>query len=124
MSILEVAKALHSLSPKRNPTMSSNMRAADQPMCQSRAGDFNSTIERILSRFKNDLTKDEQNEIENVSLGDLNEAIRKIQEKQRETKSYRNLKRIEPFVTGITEYGKVIAVFANAVPIVAFVWVG
>ena len=86
--------------------------------------DFDSDIELLLSDFKNGLTKDEQVEIENVSLGDLHEAIKKIQEKQRRTRSYRNLKRIEAFVKGMTEYGKVIAVFANAVPIVAFVWVG
>ena len=88
------------------------------------AEDFNCGIEKLLAHFKDGLTKDEQDEIENVSLGDLHETIKKIQEKQRSTRSYRNLKRIEPFVTGMTEYGKVIAVFANAVPIVAFVWVG
>ena len=98
--------------------MSSSIPAADLPQ------DFDSEIENLLSRFKNDLTKDEQDKIENVSLGDLHEAIKKIQEKQRGTRSYRNLRRIEPFVAGMTEYGKVIAVFANAVPIVAFVWVG
>lgn len=103
--------------------MSSNILAANQPVHQVSAGDFDSEIEKLLSRFKNDLTTDEQDEIENVSLGDLHEAIKKIEEKQRATRSYRNLKRIEPFVRGMTEYGKVIAVFANAVPIVAFVWV-
>lgn len=94
------------------------------PASQVSTGDFGSEIERLVSRFKKDLPRDQQDEIENVSIGDLHEAIKKIQEKQRATKSYRNLKRIEPFVTGMTEYGKVIAVFANAVPIVAFVWVG
>ena len=88
------------------------------------AGDFDYEIEKLLSRFKSDLTKDEQERIENVSLKDLHKAIKEIQDKQKATKSYRNLKRIEPFVTGMTEYGKVVAVFANAVPVVAFVWVG
>ena len=104
--------------------MSSSMLTATPPAGQVNAEDFDSEINELLSRFKNDLPKDEQDEIENVSLGDLHEAIKKIQEKQKETKSYRNLNRIMPFVTGMTEYGKAIAVFANAVPIVAFVWVG
>ena len=104
--------------------MSSTMLVANPPVRQASIRDFDSDIETLLSRFKNGLTKVEQDEIENVSLGDLHEAIKKIQAKQKATKSYRNLKRIEPFVTGMTEYGKVIAVFANAVPIVAFVWVG
>ena len=51
-------------------------------------------------------------------------AIEKIQEKQKATRSYRNLRRIEPFVTGMKEYGKVIELFTNASPVVAFVWVG
>ena len=100
------------------------MLAANPPTRQASTGDLCSDIQRLVSRFKNCLTRDQQDEIENVSLGDLHEAIKKVQEKQRATRSYRNLKRIEPFVTGMTEYGKVIAVFANAVPIVAFVWVG
>lgn len=100
------------------------MLAANPPIRQVSTGDFGSNVEKLLSHFKSDLTKDEQDEIGNVSLGDLHETIKNIQEKQRATRSYRNLKRIEPFVTGMTEYGKVIAVFANAVPIVAFVWVG
>ena len=104
--------------------MSSNVITANPQTHQVSGEDFDSEIEKLLSRFKNDLTKEEQDKIENVSLGDLDEAIKKIQEKQRETRSYRNLRRIEPFVTGMTEYGKVIAVFANAAPIVAFVWVG
>ena len=104
--------------------MSSNMRTANSPKGQVSTEEFKSDIERLISHFKNDLTKDEKDEIENVSLEDLHEAIKKIQEKQRGTRSYRNLKRIEPFVRGMTEYGKVIAVFANAVPIVTFVWVG
>ena len=99
------------------------MLAVNPPASQVSTGDFGSEIERLISRFKNDLARDQQDEIENVSLGDLLEAIKKIQEKQRATRSYRNLRRIEPFVTGMTEYGGVIAVFADAVPILAFVWV-
>ena len=109
---------------RQNSTIFSKMLAANPPIRQVSTGDFDSDIEKLLSHFKSDLTKDEQDEIGNVSLGDLHEAIKNIQEKQRATRSYRNLKRIEPFVTGMAEYGRVIAVFANAVPIVAFVWVG
>ena len=104
--------------------MSSNTLTANLPVHQVSTEDFDSKIEKLLSRFKNNLTKNEQDKIENISIGDLHEAIKEVQKKQRLTKSYRNIKRIEPFVTGMTEYGKVIAVFANAVPIVAFVWVG
>ena len=111
------------ISPRHKSTTSYNMLAVNPPARQVSTGDFGSEIERLVSRFKNDLTRDQQDEIENVSLGDLHEAIKKIQEKQRATKSYRNLKKIEPFVIGMAEYGKVIAAFTNAVPIVAFVWV-
>ena len=85
--------------------------------------DFDSDIEKLLTHFKLRLTKSEQEEIENVTLEDLDRAIGKIQEKQRATRSYRNLRRIEPFVTGMKEYGKVVEVFTNASPFVAFVWV-
>ena len=102
----------------------SNAPVVNPPISRAGTGVFDSDIEKLLSGFRNGLTQDEQVEIENVSLGDLQEAIKKIQEKQKRTKTYRNLKRIEPFVTGMEEYGKVIGVFANANPIVAFVWVG
>ena len=93
-------------------------------MRQVSTEDFDSDIEKLLSHFKLRLTKSEQEEIENVTLEDLDRAIGKIQEKQRATRSYRNLRRIEPFVTGMKEYGKVVEVFTNASPFVAFVWVG
>ena len=104
--------------------MSSNMFAPGPSVRQSSTQEFDSAIESLVSSFKNGLTKYEQDEIESVSLRDLNEAIKKIQEKQRATRTYRNLNRIGPFVTGMTADGRVIAVFANAVPAVAFVWVG
>ena len=100
------------------------MLAANPPTPQVAAEDFDSDIEKLLFHFKIRLTQDEQDEIENASLEDLNKAIEKIQEKQRASRSYRNLRRIEPFVTGMKEYGKVVEVFANSSPIVAFVWVG
>ena len=102
----------------------SNMFSPNLPVRQSSTKDFDSEIKILLSYFTNDLPKDEQNEIENVSFEDLIKAIAKIEERQRRKKSYRNLNRIRPFVTGMNEYGKVIGIFANAVPIVAFVWVG
>ena len=98
--------------------------SANAPVRQISDKDFDSEIKILLSHFTNDLPKGEQNEIENVSFEDLIKAIAKIEEGQREKKSYRNLNRIRPFVTGMNEYGKVIGIFANAVPIVAFVWVG
>ena len=91
------------------------MFAADPAIRSASTREFESEIEKLRSRFKNGLPENEQHEIQNVSFGDLLGAITKIQEKQRETRSYRNLKRIEPFATGMTEFGKVIAVFANAV---------
>ena len=112
-----------SLSPPTNITMTPNMRAANPPIPQVSAEDFDSDIEILLSHFTTRLTQYEQDKIENASLPDLHEAIAKIQEKQRETKSYRNLRRIEPFITGMEEYLKVFEIFTSASPIVAYVWV-
>ena len=104
--------------------MSSNRVSVDPPIPQASTDDFDSEIEKLLSHFKLRLTKDEQDEMQNVTFEDLDRTIKYIQEKQRARRSYRNLRRIEPFVTGMKEYGKVVEVFTNASPIVAFVWVG
>ena len=113
-----------SLRPPTDITMPSNILAANPPMPQASAEDFDSDIGKLLSHSNLRLTQDEQDEIENMTLEDLDKAIKKIQEKQRATRSYRNLRRIEPFVTGMNEYLKVVNVFTSDSPIVAFVWVG
>lgn len=103
---------------------SSAMVASNLPSRHFRTADFESSIDTLLSRFKPGLTKVELEHIEYTSSGDLHKAIAKIQEKQRDTKSYRNLRRIELFIVSMEEYGKVIDVFSNATPILAHVWVG
>lgn len=58
-----------------------------------------------------------------VSLNDLKIAIGDIEREQAARRSFRNLKKINPFLDGLRDYAAVIEVFVNAKPdIMAFIW--
>ena len=57
------------------------------------------------------------------SLTDLQTSIGIIQHEQSRTRTRRYMKRLEPFLKTVEEYGKVIEVFVNSSEMLAFVWV-
>ncbi|KAJ6258641.1 hypothetical protein Dda_6689 [Drechslerella dactyloides] len=75
-----------------------------------------------LLQFQSILTPAQHAAIQNTSLSDLQKAIKDIQTKQFASKTYRYLSRIDPFVQGMIDCGKVIEVFGNTSPMLAYVW--
>jgi hypothetical protein len=60
---------------------------------------------------------------ETKSLGDLDHAIREIEEQQANRKSLRNMQKVRPFLNALEQYSQVIEVFVNAKPdMLAFIW--
>lgn len=78
---------------------------------------------RTLSEFQSDLSEEEKAYFQVCSLQDVFNTIGDIQDEQKRTKTYRNLKKIEPFLEAIGQLGEVIEVFLNASEFVSFIWV-
>ncbi|KAH8722372.1 hypothetical protein GQ44DRAFT_360783 [Phaeosphaeriaceae sp. PMI808] len=83
-----------------------------------------STFTKALSDFKSTagLSLEELRSFEQTSLDELKDAIATIQNDQRTSRKLRYLKRLEPFLDAMEQYGKIIEVFLNVSGIIAFVW--
>jgi hypothetical protein len=77
----------------------------------------------VLGEFKTRLTDQEKSTFQVTTLKDLHITIETIQRQQASDKRLRGMQRLEVFLEGMKEYDKVIQVFVNSTPLLAFVWV-
>ncbi|OTA61606.1 hypothetical protein K449DRAFT_370870 [Hypoxylon sp. EC38] len=77
-----------------------------------------------LDQFKRTagLTKLEEAEFQMTNLKELQDCVRKIQQEQEQKRKMMYMKRLDPFLQTIEQYGKVLDVFVNTSDIVAFIW--
>ncbi|USP81220.1 hypothetical protein yc1106_08494 [Curvularia clavata] len=80
------------------------------------------TFQRVLEEFKLSLSEEEKRQFTVTTLDDLHMAIETIQRKQQSDKRLRAMSKLELFLEGMKEYDKVVSVFLNTGPILAFVW--
>lgn len=79
-------------------------------------------FQTALKKFQARLTSSEQDNFECTTLEDVQREILKIQHRQESLKSMVNMSRIQSFVEAMGQFGKVIEVFSNASPFVAYIW--
>ncbi|KAI2470710.1 hypothetical protein F4781DRAFT_421113 [Annulohypoxylon bovei var. microspora] len=82
-------------------------------------------FEQVIKDFRATaaLTQKEQQDFQFTKLEDVQMAMGALQKQQSQNKRLRYMKRLEPFLHTMVEYGKVIEVFVNASEILAFVWI-
>lgn len=80
-------------------------------------------FEDALTKFRQTLTVKQRANIEKTTLQDIHQTIEDVQQRQDKSRTLKNLTRIESFVSGMEELGKIIELFANVNSIVAYVWV-
>ncbi|KAK2470509.1 hypothetical protein H9L39_18126 [Fusarium oxysporum f. sp. albedinis] len=81
-------------------------------------------LRRVVENLKTEaeLTAEELQYFQFSSLNDVLSILRTIQDKQAKTKRLTFLRRIDPFLKTMTEYGKVVEVFLNVSEFLAFIW--
>jgi hypothetical protein len=82
-------------------------------------------FQKILNDFRLqvDLTPSDLKDFQLTSLESLRVAMDKIQKRQASTRTMQYMKRVDPFLQSMEQYGKVVEVFVNTSDILAFVWV-
>lgn len=82
-------------------------------------------FEIALEDFKRNaqLGPDEVKEFRFADLNSLRSTIKRIQADQEGKRRMRNMKRLEPFLQTMEQYGHTIDVFVNTSEVLAFVWV-
>lgn len=76
-----------------------------------------------VQKFTANLSPEEKKRFGATTLHDLHVAIEAIQQKQNSKNNLRAMIRLEKFLEGMNEYDKVVSVFLNTTPILAYVWV-
>jgi hypothetical protein len=79
-------------------------------------------FEEGLVNFKKRLSKKELEDFEGTKLEDLKITINRIQEGQENVKQNMDMTRVGSFLEAMEQFGKILDVFLNASPFVAFVW--
>lgn len=84
-----------------------------------------SDFERAVDVFKRsaDLDEAEMADFQLTDLQSLRQAINTIQNDQAKQKKLMYMRRLEPFLKTMEDYGKVLEVFLNVSDFIAFVWV-
>jgi hypothetical protein len=84
---------------------------------------MDSAFRQALSRFTASLTAEEVAQFKLASLDDVRHVAGEIQRDQATRRDMMNLSRIEAFLEGMSQYGRVVEVFLNVSPVIVFVWV-
>lgn len=84
-----------------------------------------SYFDKALDTFRKgaDLAETELADFEITDLQTLRQTIGDIQNKQAQIKKLMYMKRLDPFLKSMEDYGKVLEIFLNVSDFIAFVWV-
>ena len=74
-------------------------------------------------RLKSGLTYQELFDMEMTTLPDLQRALASMQKTQQGSKKMMHLKRLQPFLDAMEQYGEILNIFVNTSKILAFIWV-
>ncbi|KAI1440274.1 hypothetical protein F5Y02DRAFT_423141 [Annulohypoxylon stygium] len=97
--------------------MSRGAATSNAPPMQS---DFLASLERFKRTAR--LTPEDEAEFNMTSLGELRACIQAIQQEQEQKRRLLYMRRLDPFLQAMEQYGKVLDVFVNASEIVAYIW--
>jgi hypothetical protein len=81
------------------------------------------TFETAISRLKETISSSDATAFQSTTIEDVWKAAETIQEGQRQRKSLRNMRRIEPFLKALEKYSKTIEVVCNGTPYLPWIWV-
>lgn len=79
-------------------------------------------LERACQRFRDELTPEEDCEIQGTSWQDVQHAIVDIERQLAARQCLRNLDRLSPYLKAVEGYGSVADIFGNSSPFVPYVW--
>lgn len=80
------------------------------------------TIKEAFERLKQSVTPDDARRFQATTLQDVHDAAIVVEDKIAASGSLRNLRRIEPFLTGLGRYAKVIEVMCNGTDYLPWIW--
>jgi len=81
------------------------------------------TFETAIRTLKQAINSTDATAFQSTIVDDVWKAAEEIQERQRQRKSLRNMRRIEPFLKALEKYSKTIEVVCNGTPYLPWIWV-
>jgi len=81
-------------------------------------------IESAFLKLKQSVSNGDALVFQSTILEDVWKAAEEIERIQRQRKSLRNLKRIEPLLLALDRYSKPVEILCNGTPYLPWVWVG
>jgi hypothetical protein len=82
------------------------------------------TIESAFLKLKQSVSNNDAVVFQSTLLEDVWKAAEEIERAQRQRKSLRNMKRIEPLLHALEKYSKPVGILCNGTPFLPWIWVG
>ena len=82
-----------------------------------------SSFETAFNSLKDSVSAKDAAAFQSTTLEEVWKAAEEIQLAQRQRKSLRNVRRVEPFLKCLEKYSKVIEVLCNGTPYLPYIWV-
>jgi hypothetical protein len=82
-----------------------------------------SSFEAAFISLKNSVSSKDAAAFQSTTLEEVWKAVEEIQLSQRQRRSLRNIRRIEPFLKCLGKFSKVIEVLCNGTPYLPWLWV-
>ena len=80
-------------------------------------------IADAFEKLRRSISEEDAKKFASTNLKDVWSAVREIDDTHRRRQSAQNLRRVEPLLTGLEKYSKVIEVLCNGTPYMPYVWV-
>lgn len=81
-------------------------------------------FEVAIGKLKQTISTPDAAAFQATVIEDVWKAAEEIQESQRQRKSLRNMRRVEPFLKGLEKYSKAIEIACNGTPYLPWIWGG
>ncbi|KAF1849355.1 uncharacterized protein K460DRAFT_404584 [Cucurbitaria berberidis CBS 394.84] len=117
MASLTGAPQPSSLAPHLSPSSTSSSTTLAPQARRTFQESFDRFEKTVQKRSKND-----QRDFNDTTLRDVQEAAKEIEQQLAARQCLRNLKRLEPLLSGLEAYSKVVEVLCNGTPYVPWIW--
>ena len=81
------------------------------------------SFDAAFERLRSSVSQDHARAFASTEMKDVWDAARDLERQLERRQSLRGLRRIEPFLTGIEQYAKVVEVLCNGTPYLPWIWV-
>jgi hypothetical protein len=114
--------AARTINPASGPTFLPPQPPTTTPISSQARNTFKSSFEHF-EQTVNKYSSTDHRDFTSITLQDVRQAARQIEQELAARQCLRNMRRLEPLLNGLEAYSKVVEIVCNGTPYVSWIWV-